>query len=289
MILNVVLEGIFNGSLLALLALSFFLPWNLLNLVNLSHGSFIVILGIMFVTFIEVFTMSYYYIVPAMLVFAVLLGYVFYDQLLGRISPGSKKFFTSSILITFGLGLILEGAGDFIIKFSPKSIQTITESLPSLEVGGVLINSLDLAVFLIALISCLSFYLFINRTTTGLKIRGTIQNETLAREHGVNITAIHRIVFMIAFAFICLGGLLYVLVLQISPTMGFPLTIELLVIILLGTVISRRANSYLIPIAGGLSVGIIKTFLGIYVTSALGEISPFLLVFLFVGLRGGLK
>src|SRR3989442_13075498 len=107
----------------------------------------------------------------------------------------------SGILVTVGLGLVLQDVGAYILVKDPANFSrstTISLTLPfinSVVVGGYYFASSKLFSMFVILAASAGLYLFFKRTYLGMAIRSISQDRNAATIFGVNLRRISIIKF----------------------------------------------------------------------------------------------
>jgi branched-chain amino acid transport system permease protein len=222
-------------------------------------------------------------VMPVMFV----MGYVLQKILINRVVDRPHLV---SLLVTFGLSIILANTAKLIFKASPR----LTESgaTGAWNLGDVTVPVTKTVILAIALAVMTSLYLFLHRTTTGKSIRAAAQNKQAARIVGIDIKRVYAITFGICIAITGAAGTLISSTQAIFPFMGPPLTLR-------AFTITALAGLGSIPgaLMGGIVLGLVESMIGIYVSGIgtnLAIVASFaLLVVILVtrpqGLFGGLR
>src|SRR5690606_15914319 len=148
LIAQVLLNGIVLGCLYACIAAGFSLVWGVLNVINIMHGSFIV-LGSYFawLAYNGLGVDPWFTLLAAAPVFFVL-GYLVQRGILNRVIAAPVLV---TLTLTFGLDLILNNA--MILGFTADYRKLILDPpLGVLQAGGVVIPWDRLAAMLLALV-----------------------------------------------------------------------------------------------------------------------------------------
>ena len=283
-----VINGVMLGGFYAAMMLGFSVIWGVMRVINLAHGEFIM-LGAYITWFLnkeygwEPFAAI---IVVAPVMF--LLGYFLQKVLINRVVDRPHLV---SLLVTFGLSIIIAN----VLKLVFTADSRITESAATgfWTVTEVITIPITKSVVLaLALAIMISLYLFLQRTKTGKSIRAAAQNKQAARIVGIDIDKIYAITFGICIAITGVAGTMISPIQAIAPFQGPPLTLR-------AFTITALAGLGSIPgaLMGGLTLGLLESFIGIYVDrigTNLAIVASFaLLVVILVtrpqGLFGGLR
>lgn len=247
--------GLLQGGLLALVAVGFSLVWGVMNIVNLAHGSF-VILGA-YVAWelnrsagIDPFLGM---LAAAAVMFVV--GYLL-QRLLVNLVVNAPIFVT--LLLTFGIDLLVVQGMNIVFSADYRSIGTSYAS-QSLGLGDVRVPYGRLLAFAVAIIVTLLLVTLINRTRIGLSITATGMDRGAARLMGIPARHVYALTFGIAAALAGLAGAMVGTVGTFQPADAGNYTLLAFVIAVLGGL----GNMYG-ALAGGLLIGLVEAWGGQY-------------------------
>ncbi len=150
----------------------------------------------------------------------------------------------------------------------------------NVSLGGIVIPLARLITFFAALLLVGGLYLFLNRTELGRAIRATAQDREAARLMGVNVRRIHALTFALGAGVTGLAGSLVTAFFPIYPYMGQSYTLFAFCVVVLG------GMGY-VPGAlwGGMTLGVVQSLTGTFLSSGLSLIITFLLLFFMLLLR----
>jgi branched-chain amino acid transport system permease protein len=152
---------------------------------------------------------------------------------LAKMEPEPK--IRNSLLISFGLVLILQNLAQQLWAADERSIQTIYSGA-GIEVMGIALPYTRLANVVVALLVVVALQLFLSRTWLGKAIRSTAEEWESAVLVGVNTRRIYFITLGLSAALAAIAGALVAISYGISPSIGLPWTLKaLIVVILAGT------------------------------------------------------
>jgi len=247
--------GLLQGGLLALVAVGFSLVWGVMNIVNLAHGSF-VILGAYIAwelnrsAGIDPFLGM---LAAAAVMFVV--GYLL-QRLLVNLVVNAPIFVT--LLLTFGIDLLVVQGMNIVFSADYRSIGTSYAS-QSLGLGDVRVPYGRLLAFAVAIIVTLLLVTLINRTRIGLSITATGMDRGAARLMGIPARHVYALTFGIAAALAGLAGAMVGTVGTFQPADAGKYTLLAFVIAVLGGL----GNMYG-ALAGGLLIGLVEAWGGQY-------------------------
>ena len=263
---QVVVNGLLLGGLYAVMALGLALVWGVLNIVNLAHGSFIM-LG----AYCSWHLFHYLHIDPFLglpLTAAVMfvLGYAVQRGILNLIVRAPMF---NTLLLTFGLDVVLTYLAQ--LAFS-ADFRTINPGYAGHQwhLAGVVLPAVRVAAFGAALVLTIGMWLFLLHTRLGRAIRATAQNLVAARLHGVEPRHLYAITFGVGVALAGTAGGLYGTVSQINPYIGASLTLKSFAIGIIGGL-----DNPLGVLVGGLFLGVVEALTILYIGPTFVDVASF--------------
>src|ERR1700756_4104863 len=212
------------------MAIGFSVIWGVTNLINLAHGSMIIIGAYITWLLVNRTGIDPFLLVPVAGAALFLFGYALQRLLLNRVLR-SSLFMT--LILTFGLNMLLVNINLELFSADVRSI-TMPYADRALELGGMRVAYTRIAVFAVALVLTLALQLFMDHTRTGQAIRATAQNARAANVLGIDTREIYAIAFGIGAAMAGAAGALVAILYSFSPVTGDSLTMKAFVIVALG-------------------------------------------------------
>lgn len=277
-VVQAVLNGILIGGFYASMAMGFSIVWGVMNIIDLAHGSLIIIGA--YITFelcshlgIDPFLT----IVPtAVALFG--LGYVVQRYLINRVFQASLF---AALVLTFGLDRMLVNAN---LKIFSADIRGITPPYASLAwtVGEIRLPLVRIEVFAIAILSTLALWYVLERTRLGTAIKALSFDRDAARLSGIDAQHVYAVTFGLGAALAGIAGTLVATISTFSPVIGDGLTTRSFVVVVLGGLGSVPG-----AIAGGTILGIAENLASIVAPSYRDAVAfGLLLLFLIVRPQG---
>ena len=229
-IAQVILNGVLLGGLYACTAIGFSIIWGVMNLVNLAHGSMIVI-GAYVTYFVSSQTGADPFLtIPLAGAILFLLGYVLQKFLLNLIVR-SSVFMT--FIFTFGLDMLLINV--LLIAFSAdlRSL-SVSYAHESFRFGGLAAPYGRLNAFALAIALTIALSFFLDHTRTGRAIKAVSFDRDAAALSGIDINRIYALTFAIGAMMAGMAGSLIAVVYSFSPVTGESFTMKAFVIVVLG-------------------------------------------------------
>ena len=276
MIGQVLVNGLLLGGLYASVAAGFSLVWGVLNVINLLHGT-LVVLG----SYLAWLVWAYWGIHPLLAlpgvalvvgVFGALLQWVIMNRVVG--AP-----VLVTLVVTFGLDLIVSNG--LLLAFG-ADYRTIRPSfsLGTARVAGLFVP-LDRAMAASAALAMTGgLYLLLRRSWLGRAIVAVRMDRDAARLMGVRVSHAFIATFALSAALAGAAGALLGLVFPISPLQsGAYLGVSFTVCVLggLGSVVGAAA--------GGLLLGLVESFAGFMLGSANASLASFVLLIVLLAVR----
>ena len=228
--LQVILSGVLLGGLYACMAIGFSIVWGVTNIINLAHGSMIIIGAYITWMLWTRFGIDPFLLVPVAGAVLFVLGYLLYRVLLHRVAVASL-FMT--LILTFGLDRVLVNINLEVFSADVRAI-TLPYADRVLELGEIRLPYIRIAVFCMALLLTFLLHLFMNHTRVGQGIRATAQNARAANVLGIDTRRVYAITFGIGAAMAGAAGSLIAMVYSFTPVTGDSLTMKAFVIVVLG-------------------------------------------------------
>lgn len=276
---QVLINALVLGCLYACIAIGFSLVWGVLNVINLIHGSFIVLGSYLAFGLYQSMSIAPWYalIVAAPLFFV--LGYLLQLLLLNRVINAPVLV---TLTLTFGLDLILNNAMIYFFKADYRKL-TLNSPMGSLSLFNVVVPVDRLIATVAALALTGLLYLLLRRLRVGRAIVAVRLDRDAAVLMGVNVKSIYAIAFGLGAALAGCAGVLMALIYPISPLTSSTFLGKAFVVCVLGGLGSVSG-----ALAGGLLLALVEsvgtTFLGPEYATTLSFV--LLIIFLIVRPQG---
>jgi branched-chain amino acid transport system permease protein len=244
-------NGIVLGSLYSCLAIGFSLVWGVLNVINMLHGSLIVLGG--YLTF---FAWRGYGIHPlvALPVVALILygfGYVIQRLVINRVV---NQPVLTTLTLTFGLDLILY---NFMIIYYTATPVRVTLDLGVVQFGKIVMPVDRLLGMTLALLSTAFLSLVLKGSRVGRAIVAVRMDRTAAELMGIRPERIYAITFGIGTMMAAATGALFAIIYPITTNLTTDYLGKAFVVCVIGGLGSVQG-----ALLGGFALGIIESFAG---------------------------
>jgi len=251
MLAQIFVNGLLLGALYSAIALGFSLVWGVLNIINILHGSLIV-LG----AYLAFFLNAWFGISPfaAAPVAAMVLFIPAFLLQLGVINRVLAKPVLITLTLTFGLNLMLNNAMLTVFRADYRKV-VLDPPLGVLDIAGLAVPVDRLAagaggICLVALV-----WLLTRTTQIGRAIVAVRMDRDAAALMGIPVATVYALTFALAAAVAGAAGALLSAIFPISPVASAGYLGKAFVICVLGGLGS-------IPgvVAGGFGLGIIESY-----------------------------
>lgn len=249
--LQILVNGVVLGCLYACIAAGFSLVWGVLNVINLMHGSFIVLGSYLAWGAYNALGFSPWVtlLIAAPLFFA--LGYLVQRGVLNRVIAAPVLV---TLTLTFGLDLILNNA--MLLAFKADYRKLILEPpLGTLAFGSVVVPVDRLLAMAFALVLTGALYVVLRKSRVGRAIVAVRLDRDAATLMGVNVRSIYAAAFAFGTAMAGCAGVLLALIFPISPLSATPYLGKAFVVCVLGGLGSVPG-----AVLGGLVLGLVESF-----------------------------
>lgn len=278
---DILIQGLIQGSIYALIALGLTLVYGLLRILHVAHASLFTLGGYLGVLVTNSTGSLFLALVLAMLVvgFVGMASYrIIYRPLLSR---------PPLIALIASIGVFIASEEVFRLIFGPFSISYQTTPLQSqIDIlPGIMLSEARIMVVVLAFVLLLGVNWLSRRTRLGIAARASVVDPGMAMSSGVNVETIRYAIFFIGSAFAAAAGVMVSLLNNlVEPTMGAVPSYKALAIIVLGGLGSVRG-----ALIASLLLGVIETFGTIYLDDILDRDSiafAFLILVLMIRPKG---
>jgi neutral amino acid transport system permease protein len=259
-LLQLAINGIAVGSIIALAAVGLTLSFGILRLPNFAHGEFLT-LGAYF-TYLTCSTLfggelpssgwiALLYVCLAMFLATIAtIGITLIcEKLIWSTMRDRRTSSTTLMIISIGLSLFLRNGIIFIWGGENKDYGLSVA--PAAEILGLRIVFYDVIVVALAIAVIYGLHLILQNTKIGKAMRAVADDIDLARVSGINVEQVVVWTWILAGGFTALGGGMYGLITAVRPNMGWFLILPIFASVILGGI----GNPYG-AIAGALIIGV---------------------------------
>lgn len=274
-IAQLTVNGIAVGAIYALVALGIVLIYKATEVLNFAHGDLLVVAAFGAWGLISVLGWPFWAALPAIVLGLAVLAYGI-DALVIRRIAGQPQF--AGVMLTIALAFMIRGAVSML--FGPESRNYATPwSDRSVNLGGIAVAELQLVILAAALLVTLALFAFFRYTRLGVAMQAASQNQLAAYLNGIQVKRVNSLVWALAGVSAAVAGVLLAPITLVDISLWF-VTLKALSAIVLGGFGSLPG-----AIVGGLLIGIIEQFAGVYLPDGSKDIVAYLVLIAVLVLR----
>jgi branched-chain amino acid transport system permease protein len=223
--------GLLWGGVYLLMAEGLNLIYGVMKVVNLAHGDFIVVGGLLAFTLFGHFGMSPLLTFPlaALILFGIGAGVQY--AVLERITVTGPEGELRTLLTTFGLSYVVANASFLIWGSQFQSVPFLQQAL---VVKGIAIPQGLIAASAVAFAGALLVQLWLSKTMLGKAVHATAQSALGAATCGLDIRRIRTVTFGLGAAMAGAAGTLAITLIPLQTSSGGDLTVQAFTLIALG-------------------------------------------------------
>jgi branched-chain amino acid transport system permease protein len=274
------LLGLINGAFYAMLSLGLAVIFGLLNIINFTHGAQFMMGAFVAWMLLAWVGLGYWW---ALLLSPLIVGFtgVVLERLM--ISRLYKLDHLYGLLLTFGLGLIIEGVFRNWFGSSGLPYRIPPELSGSWDLGFMFLPVYRAWVVIAAAILCITTWLVIEKTRLGAYLRAATENAPLVQAFGVNVPRMVTLTYGAGVALAAIGGVLAAPIYSVNPQMGTNLIIVVFAVVVIGGM-----GSILGSIITGFGLGIVEGLTKVYWPEASATVIFVIMVIVLLARPAGL-
>ena len=274
--LQVLINGILSGGVYACAAIGFSVIWGVMNLINLAHGSMILMGAYITYVIVSATGIDPFLTVPIAGLALFIFGFFIQKYLVNHVIE-SSVFMT--LILTFGLDLFLVNTQLFLFTADLRSVNPWYAGL-GWELGSVKIPYTRVGVFIFSVFLTTILFYFMSRTKMGNAIKATSFDRDAAGLVGVDILKIYAVTFGIGAGMAGMTGSLISVIYSFSPVIGSIFTMKSFVVVVLGGLGSIPG-----AVVGGLVLGLVENFASVFLDPGYKDAISFVLMVFILLLR----
>jgi branched-chain amino acid transport system permease protein len=233
---DILVTGLVNGGVYALLAIGFSLIFGVARIVNIAHTAFYMLAAYCFYTLLTRFGLGFALAGVISVVAVMLLSLLCYRLVIEPV----REHESAVLISTIALGLIFQElmlasyGGNFLGV--PSTIEGVVRVL------GVSIPYQRLLILIVAAVMLAATWFFLYRTRVGLAIRATANDLEVANLMGMNVHRMAMITVAFSVGLAAIAGVVATPVSSIHPFMWLDPLVTMLAIVVLGGLGSLKGS-----------------------------------------------
>ncbi|HKA36587.1 MAG TPA: branched-chain amino acid ABC transporter permease [Thermoanaerobaculia bacterium] len=276
---QIAVNAVLLSGILALVALGFSLVWGIMNIVNLTHGAFIVMGAYLTYGMHELWHVDPFLSVPVSMAVLFCFGFAIQRVLINQVI---RAPLLATFLLTFGLEILIVNLLNFFFKADTRSVMTLYSG-SGFTVGSVRVPYIRLGALGVSILLVLMLGAFLTKSRLGRAIRGTGMDIDAARLTGVKAPAIYALTFGIGAALAGAAGSLLSMVVPFDPNLGGGYTERAFVICVIGGL-----GNVVNVLIGAAVYAVVEVFVGSRVPALSGAVTFGMLVLLLIARPQGI-
>ena len=271
-LLSALLNGLTTGAVYALIALGLTLIYGVLHIINFAHGASLMMALYGVYALKERWGIDPYMALPIMVPAMFMLGYAMQRIVINRASHGKDE---NILLVTLGLSIVMENFALLFFKSDTRTIETaytLTTMAIGPEAAQVMVSLPKLVAFAGALVVSALLIVILQRTDLGRAIRAVAKEKQGARLMGIDVEHVYAMCFGLGLA--CLGAAACFLLpaYYVNPQVGNGFVLVAFTVVVLGGM-----GSFAGALLGGLLIGVVESFGGLFLGESLGQVGIFVI------------
>jgi branched-chain amino acid transport system permease protein len=274
-LVQLVLVGMTQGAIYALIALGFVTIYNVTGIINFAQGEF-AMLGAMFMVTFTALGLPMPAAFGLALAATVLVGGGI-ERL--AIRPARRASVVTLIIITIGADIAIRGIALLAWGTDPFALAAFTSGPPLLVAGAVITRQ---AVWVLGATACTLalLYVFFEATYLGKIVRACAVNRLSAQLSGISPSRMSLFAFGLSAGLGAIGGIVMAPLTLVSYDMGLHLGLKGFVAAIMGGLVSAPG-----AVAGALLLGVLESLATGVLRASYREVVSFLVLFLILLFR----
>jgi branched-chain amino acid transport system permease protein len=276
MSLQIWIDGIFAGSVFAIIALSMTIVYQPTRIMNFAQGEGFVLGAALGYQFIGVWHWPLYKAVIGLIIAAIIMGFIMERMIMLPVQLSGSKF--AWIIATLAAALIFQSL--FNIKWVNVTFSYFDFIDKNISIGDAKLSIQKLIVIIFMFIVYAANEFFLKKTLWGRSIRAIAHNGDTSTILGIPTKPVIKMGFIVGTVVIAAVGFLAAPVIIVAPAAGLFYTIQGFTAGIIGGVGSAKG-----AVVGGLTIGILDSVVRSWLGGTWGLFSTFFVLALILILK----
>jgi branched-chain amino acid transport system permease protein len=269
MFAQLVVSGIGQGSIYALVALGMTILFRVTTVVNFAHGELFMFSAFVIYLLLNAFDVPYVLAALAAILALFVLGSVVERVLMRPIRHAPHM---ALAMMTVALSYLLRGVVRMVWGGDVRSVPPMFDFDPVM-LGNVVLAAQDIVTIGATLVLVAVFFVLLQRSRFGKLAQAASDSPRGAALIGLNVPAFHRTMWGVAAAMEAIAGILVAPVTLLYPDMGAQVLVRAFAAMTLGGFGNLGG-----AVAGGLLMGVLEQLAGGYVSTAMVDIASYIVI-----------
>jgi branched-chain amino acid transport system permease protein len=270
-------SGTAIGCVYALVALGFVLIYKATEVVNFAQGELLMIGAFLAYTLIAIAGLDFW--LGGLLAVGLAAGFGFLlERVVVRPIVGQPVF--AIVMVTIGIGFVARSVATMIPGWGVDTHVLKTPfSNRTVAVGAVVLSQDHVAIITLTVLLCAALFLFFSRTTLGMAMQATSQNQLAAYYVGIPVKTVFSLIWGISAGVAAFAGVLLAPIAFVHANMGF-IGIKAFPAAVLGGFGSVPG-----AVVGGLVIGVVESLAGFYLPEGFKDVAAYVVLLLVLLVR----
>ena len=256
MLQDILVTGLVNGGVYALLAIGFSLIFGVARIVNIAHTGFYMVSAYLLYTLLNLARLNFFLSFLLAVAAVTLLSVISYKLVIEPV----RQHEAAVLIATIALGLIFQESLLRIFGGHFRGNPAILEG--AVEIAGVSVSYQQLLTLAVVAVVLIATWLLLHHTRLGLAIRATANDLEVANLMGMNVHRVAMLTVAISAMLAAVAGAVVAPLIVVDPFMWLsPLITVLAVVVLggLGSIKGSMIGAFIIGYAEVLTVFLVPT------------------------------
>lgn len=233
---DILISGLVNSGVYALLALGFSLIFGVARIVNIAHTAFYMLAAYALYGLLVIGGMPLLFAIPIAVVAVVALSLVCYKLVIEPVRQHESAVLIATIALAliFQESLLVAFGGSF--RGIPNAVEGVTSII------GVRVSYQRLIILAVVAVTLVATWYLLNRTRLGLAIRTAANDQEIANLMGINVSRVAMYTVGISVALAAIAGVVVAPVFVVDPLMWLSPLVTMLAIVVLGGLGSLKGS-----------------------------------------------
>ncbi|GAA2737761.1 branched-chain amino acid ABC transporter permease [Actinocorallia aurantiaca] len=262
-----IIDGLFAGSVYALVALALTIVFQPTRIMNFAQGEAVILGAAVAYQIVALEKLGWAATVGITLVLAAFMGLLMERMIMLPVRLSGSRY--AWIIATLAAALIFQSLFN-LTYFDVDALRPSPVMDGGFQLAGVTVEWQEALAILVALAVMVGYDLFLRRSVYGRAIRATAHNTDTSVLMGIPVQRIIGLSFVIGAVITAIAGMLAAPVIFVAPAAGLLFTIKGFTAAVIGGVGSPRG-----ALAGGMIVGLLDTVVRSMVGGSVGNFAVF--------------
>ena len=233
---DILVSGLINSGVYALLALGFSLIFGVARIVNIAHTAFYMLASYALYGLLVKGGMPLLLAIPLAVVAVVALSIICYKLVIEPVRQHESAVLIATIALAliFQESLLVSFGGSFL--GIPNAVEGVTSII------GVRVSYQRLIILVVVAITLVATWYLLNRTRLGLAIRAAANDQEIANLMGINVNRVAMYTVGISVGLAAIAGVVVAPVFVVDPLMWLSPLVTMLAIVVLGGLGSLKGS-----------------------------------------------